>query len=701
MTADAYRLGIGTRVWFEDEQHDVVGFTETATRLRSESGGMQLVATGALLADPSFRRCVAKDGGARSVPPVDVAAMLAVLPTGERDRVTALQDHLLELTTGYRSGEPAQAEPGEPRPGFEPGRSMEDRVATKAAELGVSGRCVWKYLRRWREQGLWGLVDGRSKRLSHPLAGLDHRIVDAVLAQDAAEYGLSSGSPARFRRRVQRRLDTMYGEGVVRLPPPSTFHRKVGLLLHGRNTFGPATTREAMANQPPGVYATIEAARPGEVVMLDTSRLDVIAYDPLRDVTFPVEITIAIDIATRSLLAWRLNPLGTKAVDAAMLIADAMTPEPMRPGWPESLRFVMLRLPVQRVLSADERFAAAAARPVIYPELIVIDHGKAFASDAVKDACRRHGITIQDCRAYRPTGKPQVEAAFAIIGSQFAQHVAGYKGPNVAYRGRDVDGEARWTLGELEELFAEYVVAVYQRRRHEGLFISGFPEINLSPNDAYRMAVAYAGFVACPRDPNLFLELMQVEWRAINHDGVDIDSLTYTGEAVARYRRTKSPYQHKNGLWPIHYDPRDPSQVYLQDSHERDVWHTLRWTHAPTGLEPFTDVTLREVKRELAARGRNPADQHLIAQVLIDLQNRSDAPEASTAKSRRARVRDAERARAAARDRARLAVSTQTQAESSRPLWAVPDLPAEVDVDVDQIQTYEVWTGRPTDIEGA
>ena len=76
-----------------------------------------------------------------------------------------------------------------------------------------------------------------------------------------------------------------------------------------------------------------------------------------------------------------------------MLIADAMTPEPMRPGWPESLRFAMLRLPIQRTLSVDERFAAAAARPAIYPELIIIDHGKAFASDAVKDACRIRGLS--------------------------------------------------------------------------------------------------------------------------------------------------------------------------------------------------------------------------------------------------------------------------------------------------------------------
>ncbi len=339
---------------------------------------------------------------------------------------------------------------------------------------------------------------------------------------------------------------------------------------------------------------------------------------------------------------------------------------------------------------------------MVYPELIVIDHGKAFASDAVKDACRRYGITIQDCRKYRPTDKPQIEAVFAVIRSQFAQHVAGYRGHHVAYRGRDADLEARWTLGELDEFFAEYVVSVYQRRRHDGLFIPGFPEINLSPNDAYRLATSYAGFVACPRDANLFLELMPVEWRTISHDGIDIDGLTYNGDAVATYRRSKSPYQRRNGLWPVHYDPRDPSQVYLQDPHDHAVWHTLRWTHAPTGLEPFTDVTMREVRRELIARGRDPADQQQVAHALTDLQNRTDAPEAATATSRRARVRDAERARAAARDRARTAADAGplTESTTSGRLHAVPDLPADDDIDVDTITAYEAWGGHPTPVEG-
>jgi transposase InsO family protein len=700
-----WRLACGQRIWFEDEQHLVEGLLDNAVRLRSQTGRVQIILLGALLGDATFRHTDQQEVQALDgvgVSP-DGTALLNSIDEAQRARVLDLQAHLLELTTGYGSGDAASAVEGEPRAEYQPGRPMAQRVAAKASELDCGVRVVWKHLRRWREQGLWGLVDGRTVRLIQPLAGVDGRIIDAILAQHTVtEADDSTGSLLRLRRRVQARLDSLHGDGVVRLPSQSTFARYVAHLLPGRYTTGPATTRQSAANRPDKVYGVISASRPGEVVMLDTSWLDALAYDPEQDIPFSVELTIAIDICTRSLLAWRMNPKGTKAVDAGLLIGDAMTPEPMRPGWPDSLRHAMLRLPVQRVLSADERFAAAAARPVIYPETIVIDHGKAFASEAVKDVCRRYGITIQDARVFRPTDKPQVEAAFRVIRSQLAEHLAGYKGYHVAHRGRDPESVARWTLSELEEYFAEYVVAVYQRRSHDGLVVAGFPEINLSPNDAYRLAIARAGYVACPSDPNLFLQLLPIEWRKIHHYGVDYDCLTYNGKGIRRYRNVDSPYRGRHaGKWPIRVDPRDMSQVFFHDPYS-GAWHRLRWNHALTGTEPFTDVTLREVKQILAERGRNPRDERQIAEALWQLQNRTDATEAATAKTRRARIRDAERARAAARDRAR----TRLPADSAPPnpaspsrtpaLRLVPDPPdGEFDIDFDAITGYESWGGEP------
>jgi hypothetical protein len=41
----------------------------------------------------------------------------------QRDIVTARYAHLMEAETGYRSGDPLRARPGEPRPGYHPDRT--------------------------------------------------------------------------------------------------------------------------------------------------------------------------------------------------------------------------------------------------------------------------------------------------------------------------------------------------------------------------------------------------------------------------------------------------------------------------------------------------------------------------------------------------------------------------------------------------
>ena len=101
-----------------------------------------------------------------------------------------------------------------------------------------------------------------------------------------------------------------------------------------------------------------------------------------------------IDVATRVVPAAVLRP-STRSVDASVLLARALTPEPVRPGWPEALKMAHSVLPYERLLAIDERLEQAAARPVIVPDTIVIDHGSVFVSAAFRSACRHLGISIQ------------------------------------------------------------------------------------------------------------------------------------------------------------------------------------------------------------------------------------------------------------------------------------------------------------------
>lgn len=671
------RLQLGDWIEFDDERHQITGFTGTGTRLLSETGAPQIALTSALIADPSFR--------SETAPPerspiqdtaLDPGAQLETIPQAERTRVLDLEAHILEATTGYRSGDSLHPAPGEPRPEYHPDLNLEARITTKAEELDIQPRSMWRLIHEWRDRGLWGLVDKRKARLRNPLRSIDPRVIQAIRDQARAEnLGSSTTITGAFMRRTRNRLEEEYGPDTVAFPKKDAFRRAVTALLEHRPS-DPAYRRASRANQPDRVFGTLAASRPGEVVMLDSTPLDVLAYDPVTDSTGRIELTLALDLATRSILAWRMTPESTKSIDIGLVLADVMTPEPMRPAWNDALRYAQLRIPYERILEIDQRFEHAAARPVIYPETLLFDHGKPYQSEVVTRFARKHRIDIQDARKLKPTDKPQIERLFKTVNSQFAEHMAGYKGFNVAHRGQHVEAQAKWTIDELEELFAEYVVAVYQRRTHDGLFLHGFPNLTLSPNGAYAQAMSSAGFVECPADPEMYFELLPIEMRQIHPYGVEIDYLHYNAEILYTYRKAKSPYP--SGAWPIRRDPRNPLHAYFRDPAD-GRWHVLRWTRALDEHEPFTDITLREAKRLVAARGHAPKDQEAIAQALIDLQNRGDDPSAWTKTDRKRWRRDAHRAAAQKADLARatppitaLPLPEQTETDKTFDPTAVP-----------------------------
>jgi hypothetical protein len=125
-------------------------------------------------------------------------------------------------------------------------------------------------------------------------------------------------------------------------------------LAAGLHTFGPATSRRTHANRPEAPFTPTAAARPGELAQIDTTPLDVMAVLDDGGVG-RVELTIALDIATRTVAAAVLRPHGTKAVDAALLLARTLVPEPMRPGWSEALSMAASRIPHARLLTLDAR----------------------------------------------------------------------------------------------------------------------------------------------------------------------------------------------------------------------------------------------------------------------------------------------------------------------------------------------------------
>jgi transposase InsO family protein len=440
-----------------------------------------------------------------------------------------LERHLIEVITGLAPG----TEPGSPAgPDYEPDRStVQSRDAVKAAELTAAGRpvstrTVRRLLLRYAEQGLLELIDQRALRATTSVGQADERLVAAIGAELDTQSQASTGTRGRLMRRVVTALEDEHGPGVVPIPSRTTFYELVDALSAGRHSFGAATTRRSLANRPAGVFTPTLALRPGELVQIDSTPLDIMVILDTGVIGRP-ELTAVVDVATRTIAAAVLRPAGTKAVDAALLLARMLVSEPMRPGWADALRMSASLLPHERLVAIDDRLRLAAAKPVISPETIVIDHGKVFVSEMFTSSCESLRISVQPTRPHTPTNKAIVEHTFASINTLFCQHVAGYTGRDVTRCGKDVEGDAVWSLPQLQDLLDEWIIAGWQPRPHEGLHDPHASARTLSPNDAYAALVAVAGYLPLTLSGSDYLELLPLEWRTINEYGIRIEHRTY------------------------------------------------------------------------------------------------------------------------------------------------------------------------------
>lgn len=628
----------------------------------------------ALLESPGFR--VVSDDGTVMDRGGLMQERLAGLPEAERQRVELLEEHLLEVLTGYRRGHEAVAMPGEPREAFELSTTtLTQRVEHKARELKLADFSVWRYVEQYRQEGIIGLVDGRKTSIKGDFPKVDQRLKRAVQVVLNGLTNESRLSKEQVRRLVQRKLQELFPGEVVTVPSRKTFNALLDRLDLGRGTFGHAKGKRERANGPRATYRPLEVVRPGEAVVIDATPLDAFAIDPLSLEWTQVRLTIALDLYSGSIVAWRFTPGAEKSVDAALLLYDMLRPKAMRPGWPEHVRWPYVGVPehvIVELLSEDERELGVSNIPLVNPESVWIDRGRVFLSVALLDGCRRLGSNVQLARPYTPTDKANVERLFRTIREQFVQNLPGYKGANVLDRGKDVELEAVLFIEQIEEMFAEWVATYWQRRPHQGLELSGVPRLDISPSEMFQEGLTRAGYSYVVPDARLYMDLLPTVWRKINHYGVDVDGLRYNDDVLAEYRNVPSPYPDRSSQWPFKRDPRDVSVLYFLDL-STDEWVVVP-RHKPR-LEgrPFDENTLAYAKTLVMERqgSTRHARMQAISQELDDLLDRQDALASESKREHRLAARRVMQAKNAARDRARAGVPDPT------PALQAPDAPVD------------------------
>ncbi|NEB65137.1 transposase family protein [Streptomyces diastaticus] len=631
----AVRVGVGTRLKYNGE---VVTVEEM---FASPAGNEVLVRDGrGRRLRLSLREALASGragiipegpGPGADEPRETASVVLAQLTDEELEAVRERAAHINEVLYGFRSGNAEFPEEGEPRAPYAATVPKLQRYAAKADELGVSVRTIKRWVRAFQADREAGLIHNRPDHGDGTMGGLgraDPRWVEMALEIMAEHEKDSQPTRAKVIRTIGPRLAARYGGGEVKLPTRATAYRWLEELERRKPTFRLSMKRNRdIAARPTGAYGKLRPTRPGEYLLMDTTRLDVFAMDPITLKWVQAELTVAMDWYDRCVTGIRVTPVSTQSIDVAAVLFQTYRPRPAGKDWPASAVWPDHGIP-RTVFVEREALEAGGgvdkaggergvAGPALVPETIVVDHGKPFISEHVTSVCQRLGLSIQPARLRTGRDKGPIERFFKTLREGLLESLPGYKGPDVFSRGERPEEQAFFFLHELEAIIREWVACVYHVRPHDGLLDTHVPGLRLSPSAMFEHGIARAGYIEVPRDPALGFEFLKTEWKPIHHYGVEIRKCRYNGEGLDGYRGETSPYTgaKAKGMWPIHVDPDNINYVYFRRLDTRR-WHTLEWEHAPAMKFPISGQAI-ELARKLAGKKyRFPDDETAVAELL-------------------------------------------------------------------------------------
>jgi transposase InsO family protein len=529
-----------------------------------------------------------------------------------------------EVLTGYRSGHAETALFGEPRAAYRPTSPKGKREAAKAKELGIGLRTLQRWVADYSKYGEAGLIS--AKAVQPDLGSTRFAVFEQTALDIMVEHtDLSKPTKHHIIAHACARITKTYGKGVVPLPSDSRAYDILDRLERKHRIFsGSAKRNRDIAARSLRAYGKLHPHRPGEYLLMDTTRLDVFAMDPQTLRWLGVDLTVGMDWYSRCITGLRLTPVSTKAIDAASVLYQSFRPMPAGPDWPSDAVWPQHGIPRSLLVEHEvlDPTSALVANPAIVPETIVVDHGKIYVGETLTSACRQMGISIQPARIREGRDKGPVERFFRTIREGFLQELPGYKGPDVYSRGAAPETGAFLFIDEMEALLREWVATVYHRREHDGLGEAALWSLRMSPTEMFEHGLARAGYIEAPRDPCLAYRFLQVAWRTIQHYGVEINHRKYVASVLVDYVDQKSPYKHRDGKWPIHLNPDDIRQVYFFDPRHTQRWHVLVWTEASVLRGPMSEDGLA-FARQLAKKKHRYFDNKLALAELLERRNLS------------------------------------------------------------------------------
>jgi len=541
-------LNITAPIELDDGEYTFIEASAGLVKLRSTASGQYVTMH---LAELSQRVV-----GLEPVPIAD-ARLIGSLSDVQQLRTLDLSDHLREITTGEHPNL------RQPRAQFDPATTtQEQRVQAKLLELEatpykMARSTLMAKLSAFKQAGQTALIDGRSLTGKHSATHDRRQVIEALCDVIAAQRGESTGTTQRLIQLTQVELTLQHGADAPKLPSQRTMYRLIEHYTANKHTTGSAKTRRSLADRPNRPHAKHVQVLPGAEVQLDSTPLDVLVKVPNDKPQRPT-LTIMIDVATRSILAYSFRLTATKSVDHVGLIAQALTPIQNQPDRSRFREMVQQQNPTCTLLDDAELARLAHHRPYVYPRILVIDNGKDFKSTPTLRAAEAFHMRVIFSPPRTPTSKSIVERMFGTINTMFTQYLAGYVGRGVEFRGENVDRRPDLLdVYAVQELFHDWVLNVWQNKPHDSLRDPLHPSVHFSPNQMAAAAAATAGTIDIPLSRNQYLALLPSTKKALTTTGLRHANHFYDSPELHQFRgREKSMV--------LHYDPYNPSVVWAK-----------------------------------------------------------------------------------------------------------------------------------------
>ncbi len=515
--------------------------------------------------------------------------------------------HLMEINCGFRSGDPFRPEPGEPRPESDPDHTtLTERREAKAAELSVlrpeeaklllgvahvGARTLERWEKRRRKYGIVGCADHRWLRSSGGHPSISEEVREAIFAVRQETQQHRSRVSARTREIMIRRYvretfeianeaegqeENEKGSKGREIKVPS-YHT---LLRVWKEWFGPGGARPKYERSAelPTKNGHVLVTRPGQVVALDTTILPVMVRENVFGDPVTVHFTLALDVYTHSICAFRLTLVSDSSVDVAMMLRDVMLPLPMREEWGEDMEWPYpgCRPPWSPSSPVTRWPPCRSSTPRPSPPTTL-------RLPQPPSCGRPGGDGLPDPAGSRsaPPGQGRGGAHFRRYPLAGVREVARLHGSRRRRPRCRPGGSAVLTLSQMEHYIATWVVGIWQNRRLGEFAPCWDPGGDHSPNTLFAASFAQGGFdLDIPSPETYYRFLPEHHVKRIYRRGVKVKGLWYDAELLHQPDLQSARGGRYKKQWVIHREPRDRRMVFFHDPDTHE-WHELRWTGLP------------------------------------------------------------------------------------------------------------------------